>query len=109
VEGKIMATYVNKNGMRFVVQESVKEGYHIHEDISEKLGANLHRVVKIHLDQHISAGLPIAFRAPFKSIKKVRLNNYQLTPKIDYIVTGQTIAFTFNLTDRDKIEIEGFT
>lgn len=104
--------YIYKDGMRFfVADEGTKgEGYHFHKDITSKIGKNIVRTLRLHVDGRLGAGVPIPFKIQFQKVTSVKLNNLNLTPKIDYIIRNNAaIAFTFNLTGSDKIEIEGLT
>lgn len=102
--------YVYKNGMRFLAEDKTKEGYHYHNDISVKIGKNIIRTLRLHVDDRLGAGVPIPFKTTLKKIHFVKLNGQILTPKIDYIINNNAaVAFTFNLISSDKIEIEGLT
>lgn len=109
VKVRIMG-YVYKNGMRYLVKkEEDTTGYHSHSDISAKIGTNSVRTFNFHIDSKISAGVYLPFKVKLKKINSVKLNNYKLTAKLDYVLKdNSSIAFTFNLTAKDKIEVEGF-
>lgn len=103
--------YVYKNGMRFLAEDKVKEGFHYHDDISIKIGKNIVRTLQLHVDVRLGAGVPIPFKIKLKKVNFVKLNGHVLTPKIDYVINNNNaaVAFTFNLISSDKIEIEGLT
>jgi hypothetical protein len=104
--------YQYKNGMRYLVTEEDKNntaGYHFHSDISAKIGTEGVRTLKLHVDTKVSAGAYIPLKVKLKKLHSVKLNRYALTPKLDYILKDNSaIAFTFNLTASDKVEIEGY-
>ena len=104
-------TYQHKNGMRYRAanKETPNAGYHFHSDISAKIGLRSIRTICLHITDRVSAGFYIPIKAQLKTLHFVKLNNYTLTHKIDYILKDdEAIAFTFNLTTNDKIEIEGY-
>jgi len=101
--------YVYRNGMRYLAEDKAKDGFHFHNDISSKIGSNIPRTIKIHLDKRLGAGVQIPLRVKLKKISSVKLNNAILTARIDYIIRDDAISFTFNLVTNDKIEIEGLT
>jgi len=102
--------YMYKNGMRYLAESKVKDGFHFHNDISVKIGKNIVRTIRLQIDGRLSAGALISFKTQMKKIHFVKLNNSKLTHSIDYIIeNNEAIAFTFNLIDKDKIEIEGLT
>lgn len=103
--------YQYKNGMRYRVVDQTKPntGYHFHSDISAKIGTETVRTIYLHIDDRVSAGVYIPFKVKIKKLNFVKLNNYKLTSKIDYLLKDNSeLAFTFNLTTNDKVEIEGF-
>lgn len=101
--------YVYKNGMRYLAEDKVSDGFHYHNDISVKIGNNTPRTIVIHLDKRVGAGVPIPLKVKLKKIHGVRLNNGILMARLDYVIRDDVIAFTFNLVPSDKIEIEGLT
>jgi len=98
-----------KNGMRYIPSHKIKEGFHFHEDISAKIGKNAVRVLYLK-GSRLGAGKAISLKTKLSTINHVKLNNFILTPHLDYVIRDEdnTIEFTFNLTSNDKIEIEGF-
>lgn len=105
--------YAYKNGMRYLITEENENkdketGFHYHNDISIKIGTNLHRTIRIHANDRHGAGKFIPFKVKMQKVNFVKLNNQILQYKIDYVVRDNSaIAFTFNLMSSDKIEIEG--
>lgn len=99
--------YIYKNGLRCLVSDKVKDGFHIDKDISAKIGKNQVRTIKLCVDR-MKAGTHIPFNVTFQKITSVKLNNQELVLKIDYVVYNNSeIAFTFNLISSDSIEING--
>jgi len=94
-----------KNGFCFVPKEKLKDGFHFHRSLAVRLGDNYIQKDMLHIDKRLGAGVYVPIN--FKKVNKVKLNNFVLTPKIDYIAKDSKIAFTFNLNSSDKIEIEG--
>jgi hypothetical protein len=104
-------TYQYKNGLRYRAVDQTKPnvGYHFHSDISARIGTDTVRALQIHIDSKVSAGVYIPLKVKLKKVNSIKLNNYKLTPKIDYLLKDNSgLAFTFNLTAKDRIEIEGF-
>ena len=105
--------YAYKNGMRYFITEDNENkdketGFHYHNDISIKIGTNLHRTIRIHANDRHGAGKFIPFKVKMQKVNAVKLNNQILQYKIDYVIKDNSaIAFTFNLMSSDKIEIEG--
>jgi len=104
--------YVYKNGMRYLAEKEDSKlhvGYHYHRDISAKIGTNVIRTLSIYIDNRVGAGTWIPLKVKLKQINFVKLNKYALTNKLDYVVEDNSaVAFTFNLTLTDQIEIEGY-
>ena len=103
--------YQHKNGMRYLAADKIKPnaGYHFHSDISARIGTGSVRTLWLHIDGKVSAGFYIPLKVKLKKLHFVKLNKYKMTPKLDYILKDDSaIAFTFNLTASDKVEIEGF-
>lgn len=103
--------YQHKNGMRYRAADKITPnvGYHFHSDISARIGTGSVRTLWLHIDNKVSAGFHIPLKVKLKKLHFVKLNNYKLTHKLDYILKDDSaIAFTFNLTASDKVEIEGF-
>ena len=102
--------YIYKNGMRFLAEDKVKAGYHSHSDITVKIGKNVLKTFRVHVDGNVRAGTLIPFKLTFQKVNFVKMNGSVLTPKIDYILCDNAaIAFTFGLISSDKVEIEGLT
>ena len=97
--------------MRFLTQEKAKEkSFHTDSDISVKIGKNVRRTLRLHVDIRLSTGVHLPFKSKLQEVYQVKLNGYILTNKIDYYIHNHTaISFTFNLISSDKIEIEGLT
>jgi len=101
--------YQYKNGLRYRAADTKNSGYHFHSDISAKIGTETVRTFHIHVDGKVGAGVYIPLKVKIKKINFIKLNNFKLTPKIDYLLKDKSeVAFTFNLTSSDKVEIEGF-
>lgn len=101
--------YAYKNGMRYIVEDKAKEGYHFHNDIAVKIGKNTLRILPMHVDGRLGAGVPVSLKTKLSTINCVKLNSCKLTPHIDYAIdeTENNIVFTFNLSGNDRVEIEG--
>jgi hypothetical protein len=104
-------SYVFKNGMRYLAEDKVIDGCHYHSDISTRIGKNIVRTLKLGVNGRHGAGVPVPFKIEMQKIHFVKLNNQILQHKIDFIIAddNRSIAFTFNLVDSDKIEIEGIS
>jgi hypothetical protein len=103
--------YEHKNGMRYRAADKITPnvGYHFHSDISARVGTGSVRTIWLHVTDRLSAGSYIPLKVKLKTLHFVKLNNYKLTHKIDYILKDNSeVAFTFNLTTNDKVEIEGY-
>lgn len=103
--------YVYKNGMRYLAEDKAKNvGYHFHNDLTVKIGKNVKKTLRLHVDGAVKAGSVIPFNMTLQKIMAVRLNGSSLQPKIDYVLQANSaIAFTFGLISSDKVEIEGLT
>ena len=104
-----LMAYVFKNGMRYLAEDTIKEGYHYHSDISVKVGTNVVRTLKLQILKRHRAGELIPFKVSMQKVHLVKLNGQILQHKIDYVIENENsaVAFTFNLITNDKIEIEG--
>lgn len=104
--------YTYKDGMRFLAREQAEkraEGYHSAK-FKDKVGKNVKLTIKIKPKNNVITGAPINFKPALHRIQTVTLNGTPLINKIDYILRDEdTIAFTFNITTRDTIIIEGLT
>jgi hypothetical protein len=94
--------------MRYLKAGEKAAGYHYHAGISTKMGSTRARTVVIHVDARLGAGQYIPLNETFQKIASVKLNNQELTHKLDYLVKDNAaVAFTFNLTSRDTVQVEG--
>lgn len=108
--GWVMFMY--KNGMRYRVpqpsEDIGKDGITLGSDISDKIGKNGPRTLSIKLDRRILTGVEIPYKVTIKKLIGVKLNSQKLIPKIDFSINekNNTIAFMFNLSPNDLIEID---
>jgi hypothetical protein len=102
-----MFTY--KDGLRFLAKDKIKDGYHS-SNFKDKVGKNVKLSIRIKPKHNVLTGSAINFKPSLQRIQTVTLNGHPLISKIDYVVRDEdTIAFTFNITTRDIIIIEGLT
>jgi len=104
--------FVYKNGMRYRVpsteSKSTSEGLSVSSDISEKIGKTGPRTLSIKLDRRVLTGVEIPYKVSIQKLICVKLNGHKLANKVDFALNevDNTIAFTFNLSPNDLIEIE---